>query len=270
MSEWQWFFLALVQGLTEFLPISSSAHLVLPSQVLGWSDQGLAFDVAVHVGTLAAVVLYYRLRLQQLAEGAWQGLAKGGDTSALRDVFFLALATLPAILVGVFADHWIEAHLRSVLVIAATTIVFGVLLGLADQRVSATDEWRVSFWTMAWLIGIAQAMALVPGVSRSGVTITAGIFLGMSYQRAADTSFLMSIPVIAGAGLLKTLELAGQSAPVDWFILGAAAGVAAVAAYSCITLFLQLLGKIGLMPFVWYRLGLGAILLWLVLEGGVS
>ena len=120
------------------------------------------------------------------------------------------------------------------------------------------------------LIGIAQAMALVPGVSRSGVTITAGIFLGMSYQRAADTSFLMSIPVIAGAGLLKTLELAGQSAPVDWFMLGAAAGVAALAAYSCITLFLQLLGKIGLMPFVWYRLGLGAILLWLVLEGGVS
>lgn len=270
MNEWQWFILALVQGLTEFLPISSSAHLVLPSQVLGWSDQGLAFDVAVHVGTLAAVVLYYRLRLRQLAEGAWQGLARGGDTSALRDVFFLAFATLPAILVGVFADHWIEAHLRSILVIASTTILFGVLLGVADKRISATDDWRVSFWIMALLMGVAQAMALVPGVSRSGVTITAGIFLGMSYHRAADTSFLMSIPVIAGAGLLKTLELVERGAYVDWLMLASAAGVAAVAAYSCIALFLKLLGKIGLMPFVWYRLALGAILLWFVLGGGLQ
>lgn len=270
MSEWQWFILALVQGLTEFLPISSSAHLVLPSQVLGWPDQGLAFDVAVHVGTLAAVMLYYRVRLIELAEGAWQGVRCGDDKTALRDIFFLALATVPAVLVGLFANQWIEAHLRSVLVIAFTTVLFGVLLGFADKRVSGNDDWRVSFWTMALLMGVAQAMALVPGVSRSGVTITAGIFLGMSYHRAADTSFLMSIPVIAGAGLLKTAELAGQGASVDWVILGAATAVSALAAYSCITVFLQLLGRVGLMPFVWYRLGLGAILFWLVLGGSVQ
>ena len=270
MSEWQWFILALVQGLTEFLPISSSAHLVLPSQVFGWPDQGLAFDVAVHVGTLAAVVLYYRVRLLQLAVGAWEGTQRNGDKSALRDILFLGLATVPAVLVGVFADRWIEAHLRSVVVIATTTVLFGVFLGVADKRVSASDDWRVSFWVMAVLMGIAQAMALVPGVSRSGVTITAGIFLGMSYHRAADTSFLMSIPVIAGAGLLKTAELAGQSASVDWVILGAATAVSALAAYSCITVFLQLLGRVGLMPFVWYRLGLGAILFWLVLGGSIQ
>ena len=269
MNEWQWFVLALIQGLTEFLPISSSAHLVLPSQVLGWADQGLAFDVAVHVGTLFAVVIYYRARLAQLAQGAWQGVQGSGDKSALRDIVFLAIATIPAVLVGVFAGHWIEMHLRSVLVIASTTVLFGVLLGIADRNVSAHDDWRVAFWTMAVLMGLAQAMALVPGVSRSGVTITAGIFLGMSYQRAADTSFLMSIPVIAGAGLLKILDLAGQNAGIDWLMLGSAAGVAALAAYSCIALFLQLLGRIGLMPFVWYRLGLGAILFWFVLGGGI-
>lgn len=270
MSDWQWFILALVQGLTEFLPISSSAHLVLPAKVLGWPDQGLAFDVAVHVGTLAAVVLYYRVRLLHLAEGAWLGAQTGKDKSALHDIFFLALATVPAVLVGVFADRWIEAHLRSVFVIASTTLVFGVLLGIADKRVSANDDWRVSFWSMALLLGVAQAMALVPGVSRSGVTITAGILFGMSYQRAADTSFLMSIPVIAGAGLLKLLELSGQSDSVDWLMLASAAGVSALAAYSCIAVFLKLLGKIGLMPFVWYRVGLAAILFWLVIAGDIG
>ncbi len=267
MSDWQWIILALVQGLTEFLPISSSAHLVLPAQLLGWPDQGLAFDVAVHVGTLAAVLSYYRLRLIQLAQGAIASLHGGADRAPLNDIGFLALATLPAVLVGFMADQWIETHLRSVAVIAATTLAFAILLALADRRASPDDRWYVGFWAMALLMGLAQALALVPGVSRSGVTITAALLLGMSYQRAADTSFLMSIPVIAGAGLLKTLELIGQGAAVDWLLLCSAAAFAALSAYACISLFLRLLERVGLMPFVWYRLALGTLLIGLVIAG---
>ncbi len=257
--------LALLQGFVEFLPISSSAHLVIPSLVLGWPDQGLAFDIAVHVGTLAAVVLYYRADLIRMA-GSWFGSLAGApanDDSRL--VWYLAVATVPVIMVGFIAGDLIETSLRNLPVIATTTLVFGLLLGVADKRArTATGAASLTLVT-ALVIGLAQAVAPIPGVSRSGITITAALLLGMSRQAAARFSFLLSIPVIAGAGSLKTWDLVSSGLDVDWQLLGLGALVSGLTAYGCIALFLRLLDRIGMMPFVYYRVLLAAVLyaIWL-------
>jgi undecaprenyl-diphosphatase len=264
--EWyQAVLLALLQGLTEFLPISSSAHLVIPSLVLGWPDQGLAFDVAVHVGTLSAVLFYYRVDLMRMA-GAWFGsLAGGGPTDDSRLVWYLALATLPAGIVGLAAGDFIEANLRNLPVIATTTLVFGLLLGVADRYAPAGGAGKPLTLFMALLIGLAQGIAPIPGVSRSGATITAALLLGMDRQAAARFSFLLSIPIIASAGALKVWELAASGVGVDWFSLGLGAVVSGITAYLCIAMFLRLLDRVGLMPFVYYRIVLAAMLflLWM-------
>jgi len=258
--------LAVLQGLTEFLPISSSAHLVIPSLLLAWPDQGLAFDVAVHVGTLSAVIIYYRRALRDLLFGSLRWL--GGERSARVEAYMvacLAVATLPAVTVGLLAGGFIEAQLRTLPVIATTTLVFGLLLWLADARAPAASTARQVTLALALLVGLAQAAALVPGVSRSGVTITAALLLGLSRQAAARFSFLLSIPVIAGAGLLKSMELAAAPQSVDWFLLVGAAGIAGFTAYACIALFLRWLDRVGLMPFVYYRIALALLLysIWL-------
>ena len=263
---YQALFLALVQGLTEFLPISSSAHLVIPSLVLGWADQGLAFDVAVHVGTLMAVLFYYREDLLRMADRWLRSLAGAPACDDSRLVWYLALATVPAGVVGFLAGDFIEINLRTLPVIATTTLLFGVLLGIADRRTMATEFARTLGLTMAILIGCAQVLALVPGVSRSGVTMTAALLLGMDRQASARFSFLLSIPIIASAGLLKVWELVDGAAAVDWVSLGLGALVSGLAAYFCIATFLRLLNRVGFMPFVYYRIVLAAILyvFWLV------
>ena len=262
---WQSFLLAVVQGLTEFLPISSSAHLVLPSLVLGWKDQGLAFDVAVHVGTLSAVVFYYRQDLVRMAVSWTRSLTGAVATEESRLVWYLVLATLPALAVGLAGEEFIESELRSLSVIATTTLVFGILLGIADRQVGTVGTGRSLTLAMALMIGLAQALAPIPGVSRSGVTITAALLLGMDRQSAARFSFLLSIPVITGAGSLEVWELARTSSPVDWLTLGVGALVSGVTAYLTIAIFLRLLDRIGLMPFVYYRIVLALVLygLWL-------
>lgn len=256
-----WWILALIQGLTEFLPISSSAHLVLPSQLLGWPDQGLAFDVAVHLGTLLAVLIYYRQDLMLLAKGTVQSIRSGTVNDDSRWFGFLVVATVPAVVVGASSGDFIENQLRSVAVIAGTTLIFGLLLGVADLRVRQVERWMLGFWSMALALGLAQSLALIPGVSRSGITLTAALLLGMSYQSAAKTSFLMSIPVIFGAGVLKTIDLVAQESAVDWSLLLTSAALAGITAYSCITVFLRILDRVGLRPFMWYRLILGMLLL---------
>jgi undecaprenyl-diphosphatase len=255
--------LALLQGLTEFLPISSSAHLVLPPLLLGWPDQGLAFDVAVHLGTLTAVLFYYRRDLVQMAV-SWLGSLVGKGTGQdSRLVWYLLFATIPAGLVGLLAGGFIEGNLRTLPVIAATTLVFGLLLGVADRRAEGRAQGRSLSLPVALLIGCAQAFAPVPGVSRSGVTITAGLLLGMNRQDAARFSFLLSIPIIASAGALKGWELASGNAPVQWDMMLLGVVVASVTAYSCIAVFLSTLDRVGLMPFVYYRIVLAAALMWL-------
>lgn len=264
IETYQAILLAILQGLTEFLPISSSAHLVIPSLVLGWPDQGLAFDVAVHVGTLSAVLFYYRADLARMARSWFGSLAGAPADDDSRLVWYLALATLPAVAVGFFAGDYIESDLRNLPLIATTTLVFGILLGMADRRVAKPGSEQVTL-SLALLIGLAQAIAPIPGVSRSGVTITAALLLGMSRHAAARFSFLLSIPVIAGAGVLKGWELASSGAGVDWLLLAMGAVVSGVTAYLCIALFLRLLDRIGLMPFVYYRVVLAVLLygLWL-------
>jgi undecaprenyl-diphosphatase len=260
MDVIQALFLALIQGLTEFLPVSSSAHLILPSQLLGWPDQGLAFDVAVHAGTLVAVMVYYRESLTSLL----MGLLGSGDNVSLRrrEVSALLIATLPAVGIGIAFSDVIDQYLRGIGVIATTTLLFGLLLGVSySYRAAGADEQPISRLDHALVIGLAQALALIPGTSRSGVTITASLFLGYNLATAARFSFLMSIPVIAGALLLmlvKEFELLSSSANLAITLI--AMLVAAVSAYATIAFFVGLVTRVGMMPFVIYRVLLALIL----------
>lgn len=263
MDNLQIIILALIQGLTEFLPISSSAHLILPAELLGWRDQGLAFDVAVHVGTLAAVLIYFRRDIGRLIV-AWFTSLRGKSSQDSMLAWNIIWATVPVGIVGLLFEDFIEAHLRSVAVIAATTIVFGVLLGWADitgKRSKSIAELGLS---PALIIGCAQAVALIPGTSRSGITMTAGLALGFTRQAAARFSFLLSIPVISISGAFKAFELIEEGS-ADWFSLGLGSFLAAVSAFACIHWFLKLIDHLGMWPFVVYRLLLGALLVAFIL-----
>lgn len=250
--------LALIQGITEFLPVSSSAHLILPAQLLGWEDQGLAFDVAVHVGSLAAVVTYFHRDLTGYAVSAGQTLRGHGADARARELARLALATLPVVVAGLLVKDWLESELRNILVIAGATTGFGLLLGYADRRHGVRTEVRFGD---ALVIGTMQVLALVPGTSRSGITITAALLFGLSRTSAARFSFLLSIPTIAGAGILATTEVIRSGVDARWDVLGTAALLSGLAAYGCIQAFIGLVERTGMMPYVVYRLALGAALL---------
>ncbi len=252
--------LALVQGLTEFLPISSSAHLILVPVLTGWPDQGLAFDVAVHFGTLAAVVVYFRVELSAMAASWAQSLVSRNPDDEARLAWAVLLGTIPLGLAGLLLHSYVETVLRSPLVIATTTVVFGLLLGYADRVGAQTRcEYRLGAGRVA-LIALSQVLALIPGTSRSGITITAGLLVGMERKAAARFSFLLSVPAIAMAGLYEVLNLIESSEPVAWGDLSLGVVVSGVSAYLCIHYFLKLLDRVGMMPFVVYRLLLGAVL----------
>ncbi|MGN0909010.1 MAG: undecaprenyl-diphosphate phosphatase [Succinivibrio sp.] len=274
------FALALIQGLTEFLPVSSSAHLILPSQILGWPDQGLGFDVAVHVGTLAAVCIYYFRDLLKIAMGAVAACLGRGMGTPAKVGFCMVVATIPAALAGMLFEAQISTMARSIRIIAWTTIAYGLLLGaasLANRRFLRTDPLDEGSrpdslshltWGRAVIIGLAQALALVPGTSRSGITLTAGLFLGMRPQSAARFSFLLSVPVILASAVLEghkliaNPELSGASA--GDMLLGAA--ISFVAALAVIHFFMKFIAKSGMAVFVIYRLALGAALLAFIAE----
>ena len=256
--------LALVQGLTEFLPISSSAHLILVPLITDWPDQGLAFDVAVHVGTLVAVVLYFRLEIKKMFF-AWFASFKGSHTEDSKLAWGVFIGTIPVVIAGIVFKDIVSEHLRTPLVIAITTLIFGFLLWYSDysgrrQR----DEYSMS-WKDVIVIGCAQAIALIPGTSRSGITITAGLLLGLTAPAAARFSFLLSIPVIILAGGMETLEYLEVASINDMSDLIIGALISAVSAYLCIHVFLKLLERVGMTPFVIYRLILGVVLLTLYL-----
>ena len=263
METFQIVILALIQGITEFLPISSSAHLILPHQVLGWPDQGLAFDVAVHFGSLIAVLVYFRKDVWQLICDGLGGFKAGQFSEEGRLAWLIVLATIPAGLVGLAFKGFIEEHLRSSAVIATTTIAFGLLLWWADARGERRDDIGKLNWKKALMIGAAQALALIPGTSRSGITMTAGLMLGMKREAAARFSFLMSIPVIALSALLLTLELLDTHS-VPWGSIFLGVILSGISAYLCIHFFLQFISRIGMAPFAIYRLLLGGALIWLI------
>jgi undecaprenyl-diphosphatase len=261
LEIWTAIVLALLQGLTEFLPISSSAHLILVPKILGWPDQGLAFDVAVHLGTLFAVLWYFRREVIDIVVATLSSLVgRAHESTDARLGWAIIIATVPVILAGFLLEDFVETRLRSPMVIAIATAFFGVLLWVADfRRNSVKDEHQITLF-MAFLIGMAQVLALIPGTSRSGITITAGLALGLSRQTAARFSFLMSMPAIAGAATLETFELVQSPDPVPWAAMVVGLLVSACSAYLCITLFLKAIDRIGMLPFMVYRLLLAAFI----------
>ena len=261
MDTLQTLILALIQGVTEFLPISSSGHLILPAQLLGWTDQGLAFDVAVHIGTLAAVIIYFWKDLFAVAKDWLGSLVGKGATVNSRLGWYLIFATLPAVVFGLALKKMgIDEAMRTVAVIAGTTLIFGALLGWADLKGNKVQPLEKITFKKAILIGFAQALALIPGTSRSGITMTAALMMGFTRDAAARCSFLLSIPVILGAGSLLTLDLMKSPTPVDWLTLSLGAVVSAVSAWLCVHFCLAFINRIGLMPFVIYRMILGVVL----------
>lgn len=254
--EWlQIIVLSLIQGLTEFLPVSSSAHLILPTLLSDWPDQGLAFDIAVHVGSLLAVLAYFRSEMAQFAISGTRLLTQRRYDEHTELLLKIVVATLPVVIVGYFLKGWVESELRSVAVIAAASIVFAVALWWADRQRGQIDQ---PSWMQTLMIGSAQVLAIVPGASRSGVTITAALLLGLSRTSAARFSFLLSIPTISGAALLATLDLLDAGESARWPELAVGTALAGICAYACIHYFIALVERTGMMPYVIYRLLLGA------------
>ena len=254
--------LAVVQGLSEFLPISSSGHLVLIPHFFGWSDQGLAFDVAVHMGTLAALLLYFRRELLTMAMAFTNSVVQRTQTRDSRLAWQLLVATIPVGLAGLLFDDYIESHLREPLFIACTLSFFGIVMYLADRFGRGTrDEFSVS-WGQALIIGCAQALALMPGTSRSGITMTAGRALGLTRSAAARFSFLLAVPGIAAAGGYEGLKLVTSPNPVDWQPMVVGLVFAALSGIACIHLLIRFIERIGLLPFTLYRLLIAAVIVW--------
>jgi undecaprenyl-diphosphatase len=252
--------LAVVQGITEFLPISSSAHLILVPVFLGHADQGLALDLAVHAGSLLAVMLYFRQDTLAMARGGFD-LLRGRHATADADLLLkLAIATVPVIIVGAFASGLVAGPLRSVPVIATTTILFGLLLGLADRRADRPAADVLPTRTQALQIGLAQVLALIPGVSRSGITMTAGLFVGLSRTATARFSMLLSIPTTAAAVFVRAVEVYRGDLYADPREAFIAATFAFVAAYAAIAWLMSWLRRTGFTIFVVYRVVLGLAL----------
>lgn len=256
--------LAIVQGLTEFLPVSSSGHLILVPYLFAWADQGLAFDVAVHFGSLAAVCIYFRHDIVSLLSGGMQILGGKVESPESRLALAIAIGTVPAALAGLLLASWIEANLRDPGVIVFTLSGFGILMAVAD-RIGRRERTMSGIGLRdAVIIGLAQALALVPGTSRSGVTITAARFLGFERQDAARFSFLLSAPVIFLAAVYKLIGLILGDAPVAWGQLSLGAIVACVVAYLSIEFFMRFVTRIGLAPFAIYRLILAIVIFYVL------
>ena len=245
--------LALIQGATEFLPISSSAHLIIIPHLFSWRDQGLAFDIAVHLGTLIASVSYFRLEIFSILRGWIQSFTGEGPSDESKLCWFIIVASIPVAITGALAHELVEKELRSVEVIAMATLAFGVLLWYADWFRRGERQLNTLRFRDAILIGLGQAVAIIPGTSRSGITITVALMLGLTRQDAAKFAFLLAIPVIAMAGGWQFLSLATSNQETNWLLFGYATAISAVVAYLCIHYFLRFIEKIGMLPFVIYR-----------------
>jgi undecaprenyl-diphosphatase len=250
--------LGVVQGVAEFLPVSSSAHLILARMFFGFDGDkfGLSFDVACHVGTLIAVLIYFRRDLARMV-AALPRLFDLKDPDA-RLIWLLAVATLPAIVVGLLFKHQIEDHMRTPQIAAETLAIGGILLALAERAGSQTRSDASLTWAEALLIGAAQALALVPGVSRSGATITVALFIGLRRADAARFIFLLAIPAILGAAASEAPKLlkAGLGDTASLFAIGIISS--AIVGYVAVKYFIRYLANHSLDVFAWYRLALAA------------
>ncbi|MEX2314874.1 MAG: undecaprenyl-diphosphatase UppP [Thermomicrobiales bacterium] len=279
--------LGVVQGLTEFLPISSSAHLIFVPWLMGWEPFGLAFDVAVHLGTLLAVLIYFRNDLLAMLFGvlrSWRGLLRGRlpDDQMGRLGLFIVVGTLPAVVIGLSAERAIDEYFhqdpvsRAALALSAVTLIaMGLLLGAADRfgkrsgaRGSGDREFHQLGFRDALIVGLAQSFALLPGVSRSGSTITAGLFAGMSRPVAARFSFLLGVPIVLGAGLREVFNVAREGIPASERSIFAAGILSAfVVGYLAIAGLMQYLSRRSIDAFVVYRIVVGLGILMLLAAG---
>jgi undecaprenyl-diphosphatase len=262
--------LGALQGFAEVLPISSSAHLILVPWLMRWPESGLTFDVALHLGTFLAMLLYFRRDIIEMAVSAVDAIANRSlNTPARRLPFLIIAATVPAAVMGKLLEHQIEAIFRSnPLLIAAVLIGFGIVLGIADiagrKRLALSEIKPASALT----IGLLQCLALIPGVSRSGITITAALMLGFTRESAARFSFLLSLPIVAGAALLKSIHLvkhgipAGEGLPM---LVGIA--ISAITGYISVAFLLKYVQKRSISPFVWYRVIAGGVVIAAVMSG---
>ena len=266
MSIEQIIVLALVQGITEFLPISSSGHLILVPLLTGWRDQGLTTDVMVHVGSLFAILAYFWRDVWQLVLGGVDLLRLQWTPRARLAVFILA-ATIPAVLFGLALKALdVTDGLRNMELIGWTAIIYGALLLAADRLGPQLKAMEQMTFGPAMIIGAAQALALIPGTSRSGITMTAARFMGYTRPEAARFSFLLGIPAIAGAGLLTALEAAGNGEAISndaWL----AAALTFVSAFAAIVFLMAMVKRASFLPFVLYRFALGGFLLMLAYSG---
>lgn len=267
MDAWYALFLGIVQGITELLPISSSAHLILMPTFLGVVDQGVSFDLATHIGTLLAVLVYFRRDIALLITEWGKSITQRQYSSAnSRLAWAILWGTFPAALAGLFLLDLIDDQLRSVMVILFTTVAYGVMLGLADIFGRKVRELESLGWRDVLIVGCAQALALIPGTSRSGVTITAALILGFNRQAASRLSFLLAIPITALAAAAKIAEVAmDSSVTVDWLALLIGSLTSFLTAILAIHYFLKFLNQFGMMPYVIYRLVLAVILYFYVI-----
>ena len=257
--------LGLIQGLTEFLPVSSSAHLILLPLITDWQDQGLVLDVATHFGTLIAVVIYFYRDLKCIVSAGIKSVPWQDNDLNARLFWFLIFATIPVSVVGFFGHDLVAVYFRDPLVIAIATILFGFLLWWSDASGEQDrDDKNLSLKDIVW-IGLAQILALIPGTSRSGITMTAGLILGLNRKTAARFSFLLSIPVIFLAGCYETFVLIGKGSEGDLISFAIVLFVSSFVAWLTIDLFLRFVEKTGMLPYVIYRFLLGSVLLYFFL-----
>jgi len=270
MNLFHAFVLGAVQGFTEVLPISSSAHLILVPWFLGWAESGLTFDVALHLGTFIALTIYFRRDIAEMSVSAIDAIThRSLDTPSRRLPFLIIASAIPAAIIGALFESHIEEMFRSkLLLIAVLLVLFGGLLGFADMAGRKSKLLNEIGLASVMLIGMAQCLALLPGVSRSGITITAALILGFSRESSARFSFLMSLPIVAGAAFIKILELfrygisAGEGASLFVGIV-----TSALTGYISVAFLLRFVQKRTIAPFVWYRVVAGVMAIIAILTG---
>ncbi len=261
--------LGVIQGLTEFLPISSSAHLRIYPEIFGWGDPGAAFTAVIQIGTELAVLIYFRHDIWRIATMWLRSLVKPEYRGHLdaRMGWYIIIGSLPIVVLGILLKDVIESDFRSLWIIGTTLIVLGIVLGLADRFGRNEKALKEISFRDAILMGLAQAMALIPGVSRSGATLSMGRILGYEREAATRYAFLLAIPAVVGAGLFELKEIPGGDNPYGWGPTLLATIVSFIVGYAAIAWLLRYVSTRSYTPFVLYRVVLGAVTLLLVATG---